>query len=656
MTAPKGHIPPILGALLVAFAPNVLRLPSWIVAWCLICWGYCYLAALGKVPWLRRWIHQTLAIAGFIFGVISFEFALGRDTGIGLLSIMVGLKPLEIRSRRDEMMTLVLTYFVVIASLFYSNSLGMSLYMFLSVLVTTAVLIHINHSDGHPWAHLQLAAKIMSQALPLMALFFVLFPRIHGSLWSLSGTAGGQTGFSDRLRPGAISQLVQNSAIAFRAHFKNAVPAADRLYWRGMVLWLFDGESWRQGIATPEKTAPLAGGGEVSYTVTLEPHQKRWLFALDLPAAAPMIGRLKQDNTLIAKRRLMTRIRYPVTSYGNYATGPLAAWEAAALILPPEGNNRAKALARSWAASGKSPQEIVAAALGFLRSNGFGYTLNPPPLGSDRIDDFLFNTRRGYCEHFASAFTYLMRSAGIPARIVVGYLGGERNPYGDYLIVRQSDAHAWTEVWLSPQGWVRVDPTSVVAPARVQTGISAVLSAGEYSSWLASPYLQPVSRYVRHVILSWDAVNNYWNQHILGYSSLRQKRLLAKIGIKTVSWRGPAKVFIAAVGLLAAVTLLLTLLRFRSGAPPKDDVQRLYDRFTRKLARAGMPRRPQQGPLDYLQTVAQHRGDLEKPAAAVIRLYIKLRYEGGRDENLIREFRRKVKRFNPRTGSEHAAA
>jgi len=645
MNTANKYIPPILVSILVAFAPNIVRLPVWIVAWCFLSWGYCFFAARNDWPWPNKRLQQILAVGGFTFGLVTFGGTMGRDAGVALLVLMVGLKPLETRTHRDRMMTIFLTYFLVIANLFYSKALTMTLYMFLSVLVTTAVLIHINHPRGRMTANLALSARIVLQAVPLMLVLFYLFPRIPGSLWGMSKGVIGTTGFSDSLTPGSISELVRSNEIAFRAEFKEKIPGPDRLYWRGLVFWQFNGETWRLGMTAPVRREQMLGKGAVNYIVTLEPHDKRWLFALDIPAMAPLLGRIRGDHTIKSRRRVKQRIRYRVKSYTDYRTGPLKQWERAALGLPFAGNPQARDLSGKWMEETNSPEEVIEKALDYFRTNEFFYTLNPPLLDRDSVDDFLFRTRKGYCEHYASAFAFLMRAAGIPSRIVGGYLGGEINPYGGYLIVRQSDAHAWVEVWLSEKGWVRVDPTSAVAPERVEQGMAAALPPEEISMFLSSPYL-------KRIVLGWDAVNNLWYQHVMGYSFLSQKRFLSKLGIRSGSWKGPAKTILIAFVIIGGFSVLFYLMLFKRSDSKRDLVQQIYSQFCEKLGRAGLPRTPAQGPIDYTQFVIEARHDLEERVREIIDLYILLRYDWGGNEETLKEFKSLVRQFDPKKGLE----
>jgi hypothetical protein len=283
--------------------------------------------------------------------------------------------------------------------------------------------------------------------------------------------------------------------------------------------------------------------------------------------------------------------------------------------------------------------------LQFFSVNGFVYTLKPAIPSGDAIDDFLFRTRKGYCEHFASAFAFLMRAAGIPARIVGGYLGGERNPFGNYLIVRQSDAHVWVEVWLPKTGWTRVDPTSTVAPQRIVQGAAAALPPSERPLYLSSPYWARLYGYWKPVQFAWDRANNSWNLWIVGYSNWRQRQLILKAGLKG------GRLKIITVGLaviLAAAGLSFALIHMglRPGrSKTTDPVQKAYLLFCRKVARRGIQKAPGQGPVDYARRIKAERKDLSDSVREITALYVRLRYGPGGSSQDVKRFQKLVKKL-----------
>jgi transglutaminase-like putative cysteine protease len=641
------HIAPLLAALTIALIPHIPRLSLWVTAWCFISWGYILAAIKYRFPRPGKITRLLLTIGGLLAVLLSSGFGLDRNSSIGLLWIMASIKPMEIRTYRDEMVTVFLTYFLAVACLFFSSSLSIGLYVIFSVCMTTAVLIHLHHPRGPLWHNLGVSAKLLLKALPLAVILFIAFPRVQGSLWGLRSPAEALSGFTDRLSPGSVSRLVRSNDIVFRAEFKDRIPAADHLYWRGLVFWQFDGQSWRRSNNTLNIELPIKGHNAIEYTVTLEPHHQKWLFALDLPDQSESNATILSDNTLNSHWTVRQRIRYRVKSLTSYNTGPLREWETFAVRVPLDTNPDAVTLAGKWRTRFDDPSQIVATALQFFRENDFAYTLNPPPLGERPIDEFLFKTRRGYCEHYASAFAFLMRAANVPARIVAGYLGGELNPYGDYLIVRQSDAHAWVEVWLPGKGWARVDPTSAVAPERVEGGMAAALPPDERSSIRFFTGFGPLSRTWNHFLLGWDAVNNQWNRWVLGYSNLRQKVLFSKIGIKSDSLIGWTKALFLAAASTSLIALFYFTRIFERSPKNMDAVQDAYLTFCAKLDAIGLARKPSQGPLDYAEKLRAVRDDLTDGVFDIINLYIYLRYGGGCNKDGLKRLKILVKQFNP---------
>ena len=643
----NGNIQLHLGALAIAFLPHIPRLPLWVVFWCAIAWGYILAVTKYRLPLPGKALRLVLTIGGTAAVLLTNGFSLDRYSSVALLWIMASIKPMEIRTYRDEMVTIFLNYFLAISSLFFASSFGVGLYMAFPLGATTALLIHLHHPRSKFSGNLGLSATLMLKALPLTLILFIVFPRIQGSLWGIRSPATARSGFSDRLTPGSVTRLVRNNDIAFRVAFDGRIPEPDRLYWRGLVFWIFDGQSWQPSRNNLYFDRPLKGQNSVAYTITLEPHNQRWLFALDLPYRSGSRALFLSDHTLTSPWIVRQRIQYRVQSYISYNTGQLWQGESAALQTPWGANPQATALARKWRADAKSMADVVDMALQHFRNNDFSYTLSPPPLGLESIDDFLFKTRKGYCEHYASAFAFLMRAAGIPARIVAGYLGGELNPYGKYLIVRQSDAHVWAEVWLPGKGWVRIDPTLSVAPQRVSQGAAAALPPEERSTLMAFTGSGPFAKYWLNLEFGWDAVNNQWNKWVLGYSKNMQKTLFSKIGIKPGTWAGLAKTIMLGIGLLGALS---TLYFFRFiGKPPgqTDTVQNIYLKFCDKLDRIGLPRRPSQGPLDFAETVIAVRKDLKTRILDIANLYIYLRYAGNGNEDDVKRFKMLVKRFSP---------
>jgi transglutaminase-like putative cysteine protease len=646
------HIPALIGALLVSLVPHLTVLPPWVVLWCLTTWGIIFLRLKTGRGQPGRGVRLLLILGGTTAVFLSSGGGVDRFSGISLLWIMAGIKMMEIQSRRDVMVMILLTYFLTASILFFDTGLFAGLYAPAALLVITAVLARVIHPSSGRRRNLSLAAEIFFQALPLTLVLFLFFPRGQGGLWGLQGPQPGISGFSDQLRPGGVSRVVVNRAIAFRAEFAGPVPAPGRLYWRGVTFTDFDGDVWRTGDTADGPAPSLTGSGKTDYSVTLEPHGQRWLFALDMPVDSSSGTFIKIDHTLMAIRRVTRRLQYTVQSLTDYKAERTDA-PPPTLMLPDGSNPQARDLARTWRAAGKEPAEIVHAALRYFSQNEFGYTLQAPLLGYQAVDEFLFRTRKGYCGHYATAFVFLMRAANIPARVVAGYLGGDVNPFGGYLIVRQSHAHAWAEVWLQGKGWRRVDPSLAIAPQRIDRGVASALPQNERAALEAFSPDGRFSRSWNHIHMAWDAIDNQWNKWVLGYTPARQKTLLAGLGFDTGGRKGLLFSLLLALGLIGLIVGIYAGWVLKNAAVEDDAVRRSYRLFCGKLARVGLVRRPGQGPLDFAAAVSTARQDLAERVATIVALYIRLRYDrrGGSED--FRRFKVAVRQFKPREVPNH---
>jgi transglutaminase-like putative cysteine protease len=645
MNRTHAHIPPLLFVTALTFVPYIRHLPLWVTIWCTLSWT----ALLWVVRRHRRRppviVRRVLTLGGIVAVLLANSLTIDRDAGIAMLWIMASVKPMEIDSRRDLMVGIFLSYFLAVAVLFYSNSLTVCIYIVFTVICITAVLVQIHQLQGRRRQALGMAVRLAYQALPIALILFILFPRIQGGLWGFRNPATAVSGFSDRLVPGSVSQLVRSDEIAFRAEFEGMLPEPSQRYWRGVTFWHTDGQAWTRMEGNYGLSHPVRAYETVDYTITLEPHGQRWLFALDLPLQSGAGTAIRYDHTLVNRWDVSRRKRYEVRSAVDYETGPLWQWELAALDIPVGRNPKAAALARRWRDEFQKPEDVVQAALEYIRARAFSYTLNPPLLGQDAVDDFLFKVRSGYCEHFASAFAFLMRAGNIPARIVGGYLGGDVNPYGQYLIVRQSHAHTWVEVWLADKGWVRVDPTLAAAPARMDQGVAAALSPEERPALVAFDAWKPLQTVWQHVAFGWDALDNQWNKWVLGYSHVKQRSLLSRLGIDMRSWKGLAQSLMIGV-LMIGVLVFFQVWRSRRRPYPKPDpVQKIYLQFCEKLSRCGWEREPFQGPLALYHMIPAGHPELKEAAHEITQLYIRLRYRPDAGPQVLRRFRQRVKAF-----------
>ena len=424
--------------------------------------------------------------------------------------------------------------------------------------------------------------------------------------------------------------------------FHGPEPRARARYWRGPVLWHSDGRTWQVG-AFPARPTPVAHPGQrYVYTVTLEPHRKRWLLGLDVVTGMDKGVIQSADYALKSAQPVRARLRYDLESALDYPMAELSEAErSAALALPAGLHPRARALAEAWRKQTPAASDIIASALSFFRAGEFYYSLTPPTLPGDTVDDFLFITREGFCEHFASSFVILMRAAGLPARVVTGYQGGEYNAVGDYMVIRQRDAHAWAEVYLNERGWARIDPTAAVAPERVSLGFADASPRGAPRTGFARDGLS--GRFWTQLRDSFDAVTYGWNQWVLGYSSQQQRSLFDTLGFEDIDY---GSLVIALTIALALVTAALAMLLWRTSRPLRDPVSAAYEAFCAKLARIGLARGPTEAPLAYAERVVRMRGDLTNEVRAITKLYGQLRY--GHAQLDVKRLLAQVARFKPR--------
>jgi len=638
----------LLAAGLSAFLPLSRHVPVWLALATAATFAWCAALAWWKRPLPSRWFLFCLSIAGIAAILLQYHTLFGQQAGVALLLLFLALKQLESRTPRDALVVVLLVYFLTLAQFFEDQSILVGLMTLCTTLVATAALASLTDRQAHPLALLRLSATLLAQALPFMLILFLLFPRISGPLWGLSHDAHSRlTGLSETMSPGSINKLIQSEAIAFRAQFHGPVPERRDLYWRGPVLTRLEGRTWHPEAhtATPLETpnlpyAPLPGSPEYRYSVTLEAHDRPWLFALELPGNVPEDAFLTHDFQIHARSPVRERRRDDFVSHPRVTQAPEHAETlAAALQLPPGINPRTQALGRTWRAEKQGDdRRIVAHALDFMREQRFVYTLQPPMMSQNVADDFLFSARRGFCEHFSASFVVLMRAAGVPSRVVTGYQGGEHNPVDDTWVIRQSDAHAWAEVWIAGSGWQRVDPTAASHPARIEQNLAAALPVGEPLPLLAREGFG----WLREMRFRWWAVTNAWNQWVLGYDPQRQRELLEKLGMHAPNWQ----TMIATLALLLGAALLLLAAALLWQRPHPDRVQRLWLTFCRRLARRGLLRHPWEGPRDYALRAAAAFPSLAADIDSIATLYARLRYSTP-DTDQTRELSRRIALFKP---------
>lgn len=618
-------------ALLVAgaLAPHLERLhPALLVVLGTLFAGKLVLSWRG-VGAIAAW--QRLLLVGAVFGLVVLVHGGGapRDGGIALLASMLVLKLYETHRVRDARALAGFALFSLLGALLLDSSLLLNAY---ALAITTLIFLALRdfadlgpgRQRSRPRAFpLGLRATLVSSlaALPLTALLFVLFPRLPGPLWGAGIIESGRTGLGGEMSPGDLRELLIDDRTAARVEIRaGAMPDEGNRYLRGPVLWDFDGRRWSRGAPPPRMRSPEPvppGAPRILYDLSLEPSDRHWVPALDAPLAAPD-GLLLDRDRVLRSREPITRVqsfRLESARTGGGLIGPASASERARALALPEGfDPRSRALARRWMSeAGGDARSYIERILRWFGED-FRYDLAAPPLGRDSVDDFLFSTRTGYCEHFASAFAVLMRAAGIPARVVTGFHGGYRNPIGDYWIFRYSDAHAWIEVLLGDT-WVRIDPTAAVAPERRALGTE-----------LGGPALEGVFGLRRSLAMLGDWIALRWHRLVLDFDHLRQQRLLRPLGIEETTWRELA-FLIALILVLSAVVGFALILR--GGRQPRTDAAlRAWALLGRKLGRLGLDRRACEGPTDWIARAAAALPSAQAELWGFAERFVASRYAG----------------------------
>ncbi|MFN5881342.1 MAG: DUF3488 and DUF4129 domain-containing transglutaminase family protein [Burkholderiales bacterium] len=645
----------LMGVILLAVLPSVGGLPLWCTAGfaLLFAWRLGLIFSGRALPGLRLRVMTGVAC---VAGVMAeYETLLGREPGVALLVLFLGLKLMEMRARRDLMVLISLCFFLLLTSFFSSQSLLSAALTFVAAAGLLLALLTLQYGQREValTRRMKLVGVLLLQALPLALALFMLFPRLSGPLWGLPADAQtGRTGMSSSMQPGQIANLVRNEEVALRVQFLTGAPALAQMYWRGPTLGHYDGRTWtavrhETGVTPRAEVTTDPNAPRIRYQLTLEPHGETWLFALEHALAAPqgneLSARITPDHQWLASGPVRQRLRYqgvaaPSARIGlNETALSLQNW----LQLPAGHHQRTLEMAARWQLESPDPRALVERALEMFRTGGFRYTPNPAPLSDRVVDRFLFETRAGFCEHYAGAFVVLMRALDIPARVVTGYLGAEQHPSGEYWIVRQADAHAWAEVWIAGRGWVRIDPTAAVAPDRIDQGSRALReSLGSNASLLPALNQHPLWLQWQ---LSVDALTNRWNQWVLNYDRQQQAALMSRIGLNA----GNTTVLVGALAVLLMVGIgivaLVTLRPQRSA----DPVQAGWERFCDRLAAVGLPRHRDETALRYLHRIERLlETDESAAAAAIVQDYCRLRYDPqGHAPEDVRSFRRRIDAF-----------
>jgi len=624
--------------LLFSLLPHLLKLPIIFTGYIslLVVWFTLHSFKGYKLP--NKFIRLIFFVSALVLIFINFGIDFSQSMSVTLLVLMLCLKLFEIKNvmdRRNIFLIIYLCLFLIGSHFLSSQSIFMMIYNIVLLLSLSILLAAYNRQPQKllPFKTLiRPPVAILIQAIPLTIIFFVFFPRISEPLWSLpDSNASSRTGLSDTMYPGRITELSDDSSVVFRVLFHGKVPSSQNLYWRGPVMSKTDGYTWSRyaNQSNKRKTNDIFyEAGKVEYTVTLEPQQQRWLFALDMPKSLPIDGYFSNDYQIITERKQLQVKRYRLTSFTKYTLPNLSKVERArTLKLPKNANPRTLELGEKWRAKFTSAEDIVEKAFTYFSQQPFYYTRQPSAMRDDPIDQFLFDYKEGFCEHYATAFVYLMRAAGLPARVVTGYQGVEKNGVGDYYIVRQSNAHAWVEVWLEDKGWWRVDPTTAVPPERIKADILNRQSRQLTFMNLNLPKLglQKQNLFQDGFTFLKDNIDNmryFWNEWVVGFDLLKQKSIMSLIGLSA----DIKNLVSLMVGLGLFVILLLSFYWYVQAKKINDPIRRAYQRFIHKLEKHDLTIPDYLGPVEVQQLAIQYFPKHKQIIKEIINSYIALRY------------------------------
>jgi transglutaminase-like putative cysteine protease len=622
----------LLLAFAATLAPYTLWLPLWYSA---LLYGVLAARLIQRRRFARpwpAWVKFPLLAAVLVLVVWEFGDPRARQTGTAALLGLTALKLIEAERRRDGFLTATVCLFLVSVQFLFEQGIGVTAYM---VVPTLLCFVALNECAAPPGTRGGISEEfgrigrelglLLLVALPLTVFLFVSTPRLSSPLWgTLDASNEARTGLSGTMSPGSITELIADDSPVMRVTFAGERPDRASLYWRGPVLWRFDGIEWRAsssflGRSDARTAGPTPAGAEdLRYRVLLEPTDRRWLFMLDYASGIPGDSVRLLDGQVIRDAPVKQVLAYEGSAAldAPLPPGPFVDEQRLeALRLPPQRNPETIALARQWRDEiGNNPLAIAGRALLHFREEPFAYSLSPPPLSRvDRVDQFLFDTRSGFCEHYAAAFVVLMRAADVPARVVTGYQGGTWNPIGEYLLVRNSDAHAWAEVLVPDQGWVRIDPTAAIAPERVDLGGQAFI---EPSVWSSGGWLEGVA-------IRFDALRAWWNEAVVRFDHASQRRFFEHLGLDIDDWRQTGLWF--GIGLVA-VSLLSGLVFWHRRGAGGDPRSRQYQRVLARLGRLGLSTPASEGPRTLAARVRRERPDLAGLLDPVCEAYEACRY------------------------------
>lgn len=631
----------LLSSIGLIVAPHINHIPAAVFGFFVLVLAWRFIGIWQPKLLPNKWLIFLLAGTGVSILYSQHQGVFGRDAGTNLFTVALGLKLLEIKSERDLYLVNFLAFIVASSQFLYEQNILMAGYILSVCCVLLAALVYGNSGKARLLPAFKTSATIIVQALPIAVALFVLFPRLEAPRWVLfHDRHQARTGLSDTMEPGSISELGMSDELVFRAKFAGALPPPEQRYWRGPVLSYTDGKRWSQ-IEFLRSSRPTVTGSAYQYTLLMEPQDKTWVFALDIPGQFPRTLNQNAAYQLNTSINPGQRAEYWIASYPVYNTGPINTSEfKISTQLPGEPSDRIKQLVSQLHGFDSPPENFIRQLLNYFRSEDFHYTLTPPTLEDKPIETFLFTTRRGFCSHYASAFVYLMRSAHIPARVVTGYQGGEINKVGGFLEIRQSDAHAWAEVWLQGRGWVRIDPTAAVAPERIEREFGFDRQAA-YGIAPSQGYLpSPAYNWLKQARQLWGNVDYNWQRWVINYDNRSQASFLALFGI------GDLKTMIYwLVAVIAGITALLCWFLLRQKTQAGDKVLQTYRRFCNKLAKHGLVRGSGEGARDFANRAKTRLPEQAEVIDQITAVFIKLRYGLNSTDEDFRKFKALVSSF-----------
>ncbi|MCH8477311.1 MAG: DUF3488 and transglutaminase-like domain-containing protein [Wenzhouxiangella sp.] len=643
-----------LAALFVAVLPHLLFMPAPVSITILALLGWRALAAWKAWRPLPGWLRLVLTLGLFALVLVAYGGMWGRRTATALLCVMLAAKLTEMYRIRDLRLVASVCFFLIATQFLFSERMIYLFYLAAGCLVATMALYQIQQIPPErveridrpvapdPRLTARAAGSMLALALPVALIMFVLFPRLSEPLWGLPEQAmDGRTGLGDFMSPGSIANLFIDDTPAFRATFEDGLPDRQYLYWRGPVLWNFDGNTWRPGYHSDrpaEQPVPITDNS-IRYRIQLEPHERRWLLGLDHPVRSSLPeSSVTSDHVLVSRHPVTGLVQYDVISTPDFVDTPvLTSFQRRLALSLPEGRNpRTLALGAELRERYGDDRELIASVLRWFSEEAFYYNLSTAPLGRHGADEFLFDLRTGYCEYYASAFAVLMRAAGIPTRVVTGYQGGFWHESGGYLLVRQGDAHAWNEVWLEGLGWTRVDPTSAVSPLRIEQGARIVVSGGRFlMDW----------PWVRDMLNRYDRLQHIWNNWVLGFNADRQRNFLKRLGLPDLNTLSIAMLMLAGLALVIA-PIFLVLLKVRE-TRPTSAAQRAWMNLLRRLRHRGLRKLPHETPEEFARRIAaeQQTASAAPALLELAQLYSRVHYGPPRQE-MSEEFIDRARRFS----------